>query len=170
MGDVEQFWAFSDVEPAVLDLVVKVNPFWDGQRLRVSAALAGEPDSISSVTTVVQYCLKWCDFSDTRWTAVGLCGRLYLRSLMVGIDKIVNITCTNDGVTKWHFNGYTGKSSGSVRTYLAVAACAGRLSESLLLDLMEDDRFPIHHERCWQIVQDELQYLQVTPPLLQHCS
>ena len=165
VADVEHFWSFLDVEPQVLGLMVKVNPFWDGQRLRVSAALAGEEGSINSVKTVIQYSLKWCDFSDTRWTKVGLCGRLYMRSLLVGVDAIVNITCKNCGVSKWHLGGYNKRSLGPVRTYLCVAGCAGRPSESLLFDIMEDDRFLIHHEHCWQTVQDELQYLLATPPL-----
>ena len=161
--DLEHFWTCLDVEPKILDLVVRVNPFWDGQRLRVSASLADEPDAINMVTTVVRYCMHWVDFSDTRWCKVGQCGRLYLRSLMVGIDHLVQLAVANDAVSKWHLNGYMKFGSVSAKTYLAVAACAGRPSESFLLELLEDDRFLIHHARYWQVLADEHLYLLSLP-------
>ena len=163
LPELEQFWSFLDVEPSMLGLVVNVNPLWDGRRLRVSSALADAPDGVQRVTTVIHYMMRWVDFSETRWCKVGQSGRLYLRSLLIGIDQIVRITVRNDAISKWHLGGYQRRSTTEVRTYLCVAACAGRPSESLLLQLMEDDRFLLHHESLWQFVTDEFQYLLALP-------
>ena len=131
--------------------------------MHVSAALLADPDPIGAVTTLIRYCLHWVDFSDTRWTKCGESGRLYIRSLLVGIDGLVKLTEQNDAVCRWHLAGYFKRSSSSVKAYLGVAAAAGRPSESMLYDLMQDDRFlkRIHH--CWQILVDELQYLLALP-------
>ena len=104
--EVEHLWTCLDVEPKVLELIVRVNPFWDGQRLRVSASLADQPDSLNLVVTVIRYCLQQTDFSDTRWCKVGQSGRCYLRALLIGLDEIVKMTVANDAVSKWHLNGY----------------------------------------------------------------
>ena len=163
VDEVEHLWALLDVEPSHLELFVQVNIVWDGHRLHVSSSLLASQDAIDAVTTVVRYCLKWVDFSETRWVKVGSAGRLYLRSLLVGIDGLVQLTEQNDAICKWHLNGYRNYGSPDVRLYLATAALAARPSESVLVDLMEDDRYLLRHEHCWTILQDELQYLLTTP-------
>jgi len=162
-AELEQLWTFLDIEAGKLELFLVVNPYWDGKVLHVSAALLSDPDAIGAVTTLVRYCLKWVDFSDTRWTKVGEAARLWLRSLLVGIDGIVKLTEQNDAVCRWHLAGYFKRSTSSVRVYLAVAAAAGRPSESMLFDLLQDDRFLQRADQCWQILCDELQYLFALP-------
>ena len=132
IDDIERLWISLDVEPIILGLVVQVNPYWDVQRLRVSASLADEPGAIKKVTTVIRYMMHWVDFSETRWCKVGQSGCLYLRSLLIGIDRIETIASANGAITKWHLSGYAKKASVSARTYFAVAACAARPSESFL--------------------------------------
>ena len=165
-ANIASLWTFLDVAPTDLDLFLKVNPMFDGQRLHVSAALLGDPECVHIVTTIIHYCLRWCDFSDTRWTKCGLCGRLWLRSLMIGIDSLVDLTMQNDAVSKWQLNGYKRKCSASARKYLAVCAAAGRPSESMLLELLEDDRFLLHADKLWDVLIAEHNYLMSAPQLL----
>ena len=163
IADVEHFWSSLDVEPKYLELFVAVNPLWIGGKLHVSSSLLTRSDAIEAVTTIIHYCLKWVDFSDTRWTKVGQCSRLYIRSLAIGVDEIVKIAERNDAICKWHLNGYNRRCSASVRRYLAVAAIAGRPSESLIIELFEDDRFLMHCDRYWEILADEHQYILAIP-------
>ena len=85
--ELEGMWAFLDVKPADLNLFVKVDPHWDGRRLHVRRSLLEDRNAIDSVSTLIKYCLSWVDFSDTRWCKVGECGRLFVRSLMIGVIK-----------------------------------------------------------------------------------
>ena len=135
----------------------------------MNAALLGDPGCVNALATVIHYCLRWCDFSDTRWTKVGLCGRLYVRSVLIGIDGLVDLAIKNDAVVKWHLNGYKKKCSSAVRRYLGVAAASGRPSECMILDLMEDDRFLLHADRMWQTVCDEHRYLLSAPVSFYQC-
>ena len=89
--DVEGMWVFLDVNPADLELFLKVDPHWDGRKLHVRRSLLADRHATDSVSTLIKYCLSWLDFSDTRWCKVGKCGRLFLRSLMIGVDKIVKL-------------------------------------------------------------------------------
>ena len=72
---------------------------------------------------------------------MGACGRLFFKSVLVGVVSLSEIGKQHDAVCKWHLNGFIRKSSDSVRLYLGVAALAGRVTESTLLELMQDDRF-----------------------------
>ena len=165
-GNTALFWTLLDVAPTDLDVFLKVNPMFDGQRLHVSGSLIGDPECVHIVTAIIHYCLKWCDFSDTRWTKCGLCARLWLRSLMVGTDALVDLTMKNDAVSKWHLNGYMKKCSAPVRKYLAVCAAAGRPSKNMLLELLEDDRFLLHAGKLWDVLMAEHNYLMSAPQVL----
>ena len=162
VDDTEVLWTFLDVEPSHLELFLRVNPTWDGEHLRVSAALQGQDDAISAVECCIKYCMRWAVFSETRWAKVGLCGRYFLRSLFVGIDHIAKLTMDNDKVSNWHLNGFK-KGTAPTRLYLGVAAASGRASEVGLLQLMTDDRLLIHSEACWAVMEEELQYLLQAP-------
>ena len=92
---------------------------------------------------------------------------LYLRALMVGVDQLVQFAEANDVVCKWHLAGYRKKGNAVVRLYVCVAALAARPSEGMLLELMQDDRFLLHADRCWTVLFEEMNYLSVlAPPLL----
>lgn len=120
--DVESLWSFLDVAPSHLDLCVRVTPMWDGRRLRVSAALQSDVGAIQAVTPCIKSCMHWVDFSETRRTKVGQCGRLFLRSMFVGIENVAQLASHNDVLFKWHLNGFCRKSPGPVRMYLAIVA------------------------------------------------
>ena len=64
---------------------------------------------------------------------MGNVAAFFLRSLMIGLDQIVTLVERNDGVSKWHLGGYRKKMSAGAKLYFAVAAAAGRPSESVLL-------------------------------------
>ena len=164
--DVHWLWLSLEVPPQLLDLFVKVNPRWHGDRLHCSSRLSGDLDGISAVTTLLHCCLHWVDFSETRWTKVGMCGRYFVRSLLMGVDRLVYLAMRHDAVCNWHLGGFVKRCSGPVRQYLAIAAFAARPSEGMLFELMQDDRFLLKHEACWQVVQDEHRYIQEAPAYL----
>ena len=91
--------------------------------------------------------MRWCDVSETRWTKVGESGRLFLKPVLIGIDGISEIARKNNSVSKWHLAGFFKKATLSVRLFLAVAALSRRATETMLLELMEDDRFLLYHDR-----------------------
>ena len=68
-----------------------------------------------------------------------------------------------DAVCKWHLGGFNKRCNAFVRQYLAIAALSARPSEAMLFELMQDDRFLLHHDKCWQVMQDEHRYLEQAP-------
>ena len=162
LHEVEFFWTFLDIDVALVELFVRVNPIWDGEKLRVSAALSDDQDAIAAITTCIKDCMRWTDFSETRWTRVGQSGSFFLRSLCIGIDKIAKLASDTDALSNWHLNGFK-RATSEVRLYLALAAAAARPSEALLLELMEDDRLLLHADKYWEVLEDEMKYLLDAP-------
>ena len=118
---LERMWESLDVAQRDLHLFVLVDPLWYGGKLHVRKSLLDHPDCFGCITTVVQYCLSFVDLSETRWVKVGTCGRRYVRALMIGVDKLVEIAEADDGVVKWHLGGYERKSSPAVRGCICVS-------------------------------------------------
>ena len=81
----------------------------------------------------------------------------------MGIDKIAELAVKNDAVCKWHLGGYSRQCSSAVRQYLATAALAARPSESMLMELLEDDRFLLKHQQCLDVLHAEQRYLEQAP-------
>ncbi len=145
-----------------MDLFVRVNPIWDREKLRVSQALSDDMDAVEAVTTCIKYCIRWVDFSETRWTKVGQSGKFFLRSLCIGIDTIAKLASDNAAVSNWHLSGFK-RATSEVRLCLTLAAAAARPSEALLLEMMEDDRLLLHADRYWEVLEDELKYTTDAP-------
>ena len=55
------------------------------------------------------------------------------------------------------------QGSSSVRLYLGVASVAANATESVLLDLMEDDSFLIRQAKCWESMVDSLKIVLQAP-------
>ena len=118
---------------------------------------------MSALTIVIHFCLHWSDFSETQWTKVGLRGRYFLGSLCIGVDMLVRLAMQHDAVCKWHLGGFNKRCSSAVRSYLCVAALAARPSEGMLFELMQDDRFLLKSDECWQVLQEEHRYVESSP-------
>ena len=108
---------------------------------------------VSALTTVINCCSHWCDFSETRWTKVGLCGRICLRNLSIGVEKLAALAMDHDAVSRWHLGGFHKRCNSAARSYLVVAALAARSSEAMLFEFMQDDRFLLSSDRCWVVMQ-----------------
>ena len=163
LQDTQWLWCCLDVPFKLLDTFLKVNPRWYGDRLHCSSALADDPEKESCVKAVLHCCMHWVDFSETRWTKVGMCSRFMIRSLLIGIDRIASLAMKDDTVCKWHLSGFVKKCSSPVRQYLAIAAVSARPSEAMLFELLQDDRFLLTHAKCWQAMQDEHKYIEEAP-------
>ena len=164
---LERMWEALDVEAKDVHLFVLVDPLWHGGRLHVRRSLLDHADCYGCIKTIVQYCLAFIDFSDTRWVKVGACGRRFVRALMVGVEQLVEIAEADDGVSKWHLAGFRKKGSAAVRLYLSVSALGARPSEGLLAELLNDDRLLLHSQQYWNVLHEEMVYIScIAPPLL----
>ena len=115
-------------------------PFWDGVNFCVSQEYETKAGGIDDILGCISYLLHWSAFSETRWANVGRSGRLFARSLAGGLEPLWDICMEDDNISHWHLGGFK-KATSDVRQYLFVAAFSALPAESVLLEVLQDDRF-----------------------------
>jgi hypothetical protein len=163
LAEKELFWRIMGVDVDFFDLVMEVDPFWDGAHLRVRAELASDTKCWEKVSACVMYLLKWSKFSETRWCAVGKSARLILRSISIGLDGLVKMVLDDPVVSNYHLNGFS-RSDFFARRYLAVAAFSCFPAEGVLQELLFDDRLLKRAAVFRQTLDDEVEFLLNVPP------
>ena len=158
----QHFWRSLQVEHHFVELLSDLDLHWDGRVLRIHESWSGRGDAIDEISACLLYLLSWCSFSETRWAKVGVCGRRYIGSLCAGIDRLHQICMGDPHITRYHLSGY-GKADKHARSLLCTAAYSALPSESLLLELFEDDRYLRRSEALWDTVETEVSYLADLP-------
>jgi hypothetical protein len=166
--DRQLFWILLGVtKPDMLAAIMEVNPWWNSsqQILSVAGQLQLDPDGVTKIISVLQYCLQWINWSDTRWTKMGSCSRLYLRSKAVGIDYLVRLVSlgkhsSND---QYHIGGYERFDSFEVQRLLAIAAVSNYPMENFVLELLKDDRFMLRAAYLRGVLDRETQLVANLP-------
>jgi hypothetical protein len=139
-GDVITFWEFLGVSPGWIQLFAAADPVWNGRRLLVSKEMGQSSESLAKVKVLVLYCLRWCNWSETRWLGVRKSSKLYLRSLIVGVEAIVQLVLGDRHESHYFLHGHS-KSTEVVRHYFAVASISAWPAEAVQIQLLIDDRF-----------------------------
>ena len=77
--------------------------------LVVSPWLRGDPQFWFTIQDVIIYFMQWRDFSETRWGDVGHSGRLWIRSVYVGVEALVDFALASTEIHNKHLlGGYRG--------------------------------------------------------------
>ena len=139
----EALWRCLEVSSDALDVLVELDLHWDGTHLGVHNAWEGRRDCFQVVAVCVLYLFRWVSYSETRWIKGGRSGRLWLRSLLGGVEGVFE--------------------RAKVRTFLVVASPCNYPMESLLLELLQDDRLLMRVGELKQVLLDEISYLDKLP-------
>ena len=69
------------------------------------------------VTLCIRYCMSWSDWSDTRWLRSGQSARRYIRSLLLGADRLVQLVLQDAACYHLWLKCHAEKSSDDVRLF-----------------------------------------------------
>ena len=125
-------WTWLGIPENHLDEMVAINAHWHLERevLIVSHALQGSPGVVTRICNAVFFCMKWRDFSETRWAGVVPSARGWFLSEYVGVRYFVRSALQNPHVhNKHHLPGYD-RLTFECRKYLAIATFAAVPVES----------------------------------------
>ena len=154
-AEIRAFWYALQVEPEMVDTLTSLDLRWTGEVLLAHASWELQSNALEVVSGCVMYLLRWVSFSETRWAKVGTCGRLWIRSLAIGLASLHRLAMEDGNVSHYHLSGYS-KLNLPARRLLAVAAFAPLAAESTLLALFEDDRLLRRAEELWDCAASEV--------------
>ena len=157
-SEVRDFWQLLGIPVDMIDEIVAVNPFWCDNQLHVCSALQDSPDAFEKLSAVMLYLFKWCQFSEARWATIGPSSRAVLCSLAVGLEALVELTRSDPHATDFHLRGF-GRMSSPLKQYLVAASVVSWLTDSLLYEVLADERLLRQHLVMQEAVQEELAFL-----------
>jgi hypothetical protein len=127
----QMLWNFLVSDPTMVDTIMQVNPRWDvaSQRLRVSSWVATDPKGRETLLLVLHHFCTWVRFTITRWATVSTAARLWVGSLLVGLDGWMSLCRADPNVSGYNLNGFWRGKDTEVRTYAVMACFAGMVAE-----------------------------------------
>ncbi len=158
---VAAFWRALGVEADWIDLMVGVNPQFDGSLLYVNPSLKEDGECLDKVFICIVYCMKWKKFSVTRWLGFGSSCRLLTLSLAVGIQRITQMARDDANVSDYHLHGFS-RCSHDVRKYAVVASIVTWVADAFAQPLMQDDRLLRQLSEVQEAVEHEVRTIQAT--------
>ena len=124
----------------MIPLFVQFDPLWNGTHLEVDDHTQHDPDSMSTLSSMVLYCFRWVPWTKSRWCTAGRAGRFLLRSWAMGIYGAVD-ECFNDPDSSDYLLAGFKRCSLEVRQMLGIVSFSAQCAEPGLLELLSDDRF-----------------------------
>lgn len=127
----QMMWNFFVDDAAMVDTVMKVNPRWDpaAQRLLVSAWVGADPNGRKALLRVLRHFCSWVNFTITRWATVSKAARLWVGSLLVGLDGWMTLCRDDPNVSGFHLNGFWKGKPAAVRRCAVLACFTGMVTE-----------------------------------------
>lgn len=154
---VEAFWHTLGVGEDKLPLVVELNPKWEDGRLWVSDTFQDREDATDKISGLLLYVFKWKKFVESRWCTIAPSCRALLCSLCCGLEGLVAVTRAQKGATDYHLHGFA-KLTTNIKKFCCVATVTGQVSDTLLLDILDDDRVLKHLPKLEACVSEELKW------------
>ncbi len=127
----QMLWSFLVSDPLMVDTIMQVNPRWDveAQKLRVSTRARTDPAGPHTLLLVLQHFCTWVHFTITRWATVSNASRLWVGSLLVGLDGWMSLCRADPNVSGYHLNGFWKGKQANIRAYGVVACFTGMVTE-----------------------------------------
>eukprot|EP00971_Amphidinium_carterae_P295950 5877667-Amphidinium_carterae.3 len=154
VDDACAFWSLLGVNADKIDLIARMDPWWNGTALLVNQ-VSEEDAMLAAVSLVVFYLIRWQNCTESRWLSMSTSAFGVLTSIAVGLDNIVDIT-RREGK----------RLVPDVRLFLAVAAVLGVLINELVLDIMADDRLLLHVDRFRATLRQATEYIEHLPDVV----
>ena len=138
---------------------------WDGKRLVVSKEFCQSVEAYGKIKLLVLYCLRWYNWSETRWLGVRKSAQFYIRSLILGGEAIAKLVVEDPNESTWHLLGHS-RSSAAVRRYFVLARVSAYPAEMVHLQLLTDDRLLELGAKIREEVPKAMNTISSSPDLL----
>ena len=106
----------------------------------------------------MMYGFHWLTFSETRLGKIGPCGRRWMLSCSLGLDECFREAIQENTTSRYYASGYLSADF-EVRRWLVIAGFAALPVESMVLELLEDDRFFLRAAELKRDMDMETEYV-----------
>ncbi len=157
-SEISEFWSALGVEPDVLEVLCDLNPVWRDSVLWVSNRHRNNADLMEQLSGILLYLFRFRKFSESRWTTIGETAKVIVGSLRVGLEGLVHMIRQDPKSSDFHIGGFSRLTPELVH-FCTVASVAAHVPDSILVDLLEDDRVARRIEALEETLADELAWV-----------
>ena len=160
-------WVNLGADSEIAEMVGELNLRWDWSKgkLLLGLHLQGDADVIEKVSFILVSVMRFRRFTESRWLTVGESCRALVCSLALGLHQLVDDTRADQSTSDFYLHGFA-ECTADVKLYMSVAALVSRVPDTLLNELLEDDRLAPRSAEVEQMVIDEVTWLTVLPDQL----
>ena len=155
-------WSSLGVEPAWAEEFVDLGMQWESGQLLVHERHRGSMETWSRLMSCIQYSHKFDRFSDSRWCTLGRSAKQMTLAHLTGLGSLVQGILDDKSTSDYHLGGYRRWDS-KMANFCGLAAYASGPADSLLKEMLKDDRLAIHKQSYQDLLQQEFSFLQELP-------
>jgi hypothetical protein len=162
---IRTYWTLVGVSERFMPEFIAVNPEYDpaADLLYVHLDLEGTDGWLDRVEAVLVVAMHWRNFSETRWGGLGRSLRLLGLSLVCGLQGLVRQVVKNPNANHYFINGFYRLNYAGVATYVVVGMFSTLPLESVIMDLLVDDRFFLKAPQLRTIINDLVKVIENVP-------
>ena len=163
LEDRVQLWLLLGAKQSMADMLAYLDIGWDFERkmLLVSAVYEGRTDVYEKLEIALLFFMRWSKWSKTRWGRSGSCARMFVGSLLCGVDGLFQMA--EERGSSMHKLGSFKQASSEVRAVYVTMATATYPLESLVFELWQDDCGLRRSQELQTIMADEYSYVLSIP-------
>ena len=161
--DLYRFYVSLGVRPDLADHMSEIRLHWNGKELIVTEEASKKIGIVNKVRTLMLGCMGFRKYTDSRWTTVGDSCRSLMASVALGLRSFFD-SCHDDPKCSKYYLAGAKHLDDTVCLYAAVAAVSSVVSDTLLVEMMADDRLASRGAELTALANEELQWIQSLRP------
>ena len=134
----QQLWNYFVSDARMVATIMEINPRWDPttNKLYVRAGLQFQKNGFAQILAMLKFFCSWRKFAITRFASVSIACRLWICSLLVGLDTWFDMIRKDTKYEHDHMSKHFSGKTFEVRRYAVVASFSAMVSEGAALMLL----------------------------------
>lgn len=145
--------------PSWVDILVDLQVRYERGSLKIATKWENDPELPQLLMSILLKVWEWRRFSDSRWASLGASCRSLLAAFLLGLPDYVSDVLSTQGTTTYYLKGFQYMTA-EVRALMGLIASSSFVTDSLLVELMEDDRLPLRYNELQQELLMEVEYVE----------
>lgn len=156
---LRRLWTFCALAPTWVDTLVELQLRYEGGAMKICTRWKDHPDLPELLMTILLKVWEWRRFSDSRWASLGASCRSILAACLCGLPDFVGEVLNDPNAHTYYLKGFLYLTD-EVKALVGLIAASSFVADSLLAELMEDDRVPKRYTELQAELLMEVEYVE----------
>lgn len=155
-ADPSPLWVLLGVSSEIVELLSQMQLRFQGGQLKVAPSFQAKDDLPDLIAMCLMHIWTFRRFSESRWLTLGSSSRCLIASLLLGLPSLVGDIMASSS-SRYYISGFQHLDA-SVKEVASIIATSSFISDSVMAQLLDDDRVVHRIEILEGEVYEELAY------------